>query len=101
MCRQFGLDWAIPCPARQQDVTEIIYGQIKQGHRANMAQFHAAADDLRQQGCDMAVLGCTELSLVKRDEHLGRFFLDSTEVLCEASLRACGVDPIGFDDLKG
>ena len=29
----------------------------------------------------MAVLGCTELSLVKRDEHLGKFFIDSTEVL--------------------
>ena len=38
-------------------------------------------DDLHAQGCDMAVLGCTELSLVKRDEHLGPFFIDSTEVL--------------------
>ena len=47
---------------------------------------------------DMAVLGCTELSLVKRDEHLGPFFIDSTEVLCKHAMRACGVEPVGFED---
>ena len=46
----------------------------------------------------MAVLGCTELSLVKRDEHLGQFFIDSTEVLCKHAMRACGVEPVGFED---
>ena len=49
----------------------------------------------------MAVLGCTELSLVKRDEGLGSFFLDSTEVLCRHALLACGVQPVGFDDKTG
>ena len=99
MCREAGLDWAAPAPARQRDVTAVIYDQIKQGRRADMAMFSAAVDDLKRQGCDMAVLGCTELSLVKRDEGLGRFFLDSTEVLCAAALRACGVEPVGFDGL--
>lgn len=98
MCGEAGLDWAAPCPARQQDVTSLIYDQIKQGRRADMAQFGAVVADLEQQGCDMAVLGCTELSLIKRDEHLGPFFIDSTEVLCRAALRACGVEPVGFDD---
>ena len=51
---------------------------------------------MKKQGCDMAVLGCTELSLVKRDEHLGTFFIDSTEVLCRHALQACGVEPVGF-----
>lgn len=51
---------------------------------------------IEKQGCDMAVLGCTELSLVKRDEHLGAFFIDSTEVLCRHALQACGVEPVGF-----
>ena len=69
---------------------------IKQGKRADMAKFGAAVHDLKKQGCDMAVLGCTELSLVKRDEHLGKFFIDSTEVLCRHALEVCGVKPIGF-----
>mgnify|MGYP000015289290 CR=1 FL=1 len=62
----------------------------------DMAKFGAAVHDLKKQGCDMAVLGCTELSLVKRDEHLGKFFIDSTEVLCRHALEACGVEPVGF-----
>lgn len=97
MCEQAGIAWATPSPPRQQDITAVIYEQIKQGQRADMARFDAAAADLKAQGCDMAVLGCTELSLVKRDEALGSFFIDSTEVLCRHALRACGVTPIGFD----
>ena len=45
----------------------------------------------------MAVLGCTELSLVKRDEHLDpTFFIDSTETLCKHTLLACGIQPLPF-----
>lgn len=97
VCKAQGLPWAQPAPEHQRAVMDIIYGQIKQGHRADMAAFAATVDDLKVQGCTHAVLGCTELSLVKRDEHLpDGFFIDSTEVLCRASLRACGVEPIGF-----
>ena len=95
-CRAQGIDWAVPSEEHQQEVMSVIYDDIKQGKRADMAKFGAAVHDLKKQGCDMAVLGCTELSLVKRDEHLGEFFIDSTEVLCRHALEACGVEPVGF-----
>lgn len=98
MCEQAGLAWAVPSAEHQKGLMSVIYDDIKQGRRADMAKFRAAADDLRAQGCDRAVLGCTELSLVKRDEHLGWFYLDSTEVLCRHALLACGVEPVGFDE---
>ncbi len=101
MCQQAGLPWAVPSPAAQAGVMSVIYDQIKKGRRADMTVFNAAVKDLKAQGCDMAVLGCTELSLVKRDEGLGSFFLDSTEVLCRHALLACGVQPVGFDDKTG
>ena len=97
MWGEAGVEYAAPSPEHQRGVMTVIYDQIKQGQRADMALFNAAADDLKRQGCDMAVLGCTELSLVKRDEKLGSFFIDSTEVLCKNALLACGVQPIGFD----
>ena len=87
---------AAPAGDHQDDIMSVIYDDIKQGRRADMAKFGGAVHDLKKQGCDMAVLGCTELSLVKRDEHLGKFFIDSTEVLCRHALEACGVTPIGF-----
>ena len=95
-CREQQIDWAVPSPEHQQEVMSVIYDDIKQGKRADMTKFGAAVHDLKKQGCDMAVLGCTELSLVKRDEHLGAFFIDSTEVLCRHALQACGVEPVGF-----
>ena len=90
-CQAQGIAWAVPSEEHQQEVMSVIYDDIKQGKRADMAKFGAAVHDLKKQGCDMAVLGCTELSLVKRDEHLGKFFIDSTEVLCRHALEACGV----------
>lgn len=96
MCERAGLAWAVPSPEAQAMVMSIIYDDIKQGRRADMVKFAAAVADLKSQGCDMAVLGCTELSLVKRDEHLDGFFIDSTEVLCRHALLACGVTPVGF-----
>ena len=96
VCEAEGLSWAVPSPARQSALMEIIYCQIKQGQRADMARFMEIADELRAAGCQQAVLGCTELSLVKRDEHLDNFFIDSTEVICRHALLACGVTPVGF-----
>ena len=96
MCERAGLVWAVPGEAAQKNVMSIIYDQIKQGRRVDRARWDAAVADLAAQGCDRAVLGCTELSLVKRDEGLGGFFIDSTEVLCRHALLACGVQPVGF-----
>ena len=83
--------------AAQAAVMDVIYGDIKQGRPADMAAFERAAASLRAQGCDRAILGCTELSLIKRDEGLGAFYLDSMEVLARNAILAFGKTPIGFD----
>lgn len=96
MCRAEGIDFAIPSLPRQTQLMNIIYDQIKKGQRADMKIFMEIAAELRAVGCEKAVLGCTELSLIKRDEGLDDFFIDSTEVLAEETLLACGKTPIGF-----
>lgn len=97
MCRAEGLECILPSAQSQKALMEIIYGQIKSGRPADMAMFGRVSDELRAAGCERAVLGCTELSLIKRDEKLtDPFFLDSTEVLAKEALLACGITPIGF-----
>lgn len=97
MCKAEGLDCVLPSAQHQRGLMEIIYGQIKRGQPADMAAFAAIAEDLRAAGCERAVLGCTELSLIKRDQNLtDPFFLDSTEVLAKEALLACGITPVGF-----
>lgn len=95
---KYNMDFAVPDEAHQAMVTHIIYGDIKQGKRADMAAFDAVVAHMKAQGCDGAILGCTELSLIKRDEHLGPFFTDSMEVLCRCAIEMFGKTPIGFEE---
>lgn len=91
-----GIGWAVPSPARQQDVMAVIYGDIKAGRAPDMARFHRAETALREAGCDACILGCTELSLIKR-EHPLPGCADVLEVLAAAAVRACGKTVRGFE----
>lgn len=97
MCALHGVEYATPAPEMQKKLMSIIYDDIKPGKPVHMEEFYAVAEDLKAQGCQLAVLGCTELSLIKRDYGLDRFYLDSSEVLAKRSIEACGRTPIGFD----
>ncbi len=92
-----GIECVIPDEDGQQLVTEIIYGNIKNGQRADMYKFNAVARSLFDRGAERIILGCTELSLVKKNEGLDRRFVDSMEVLAKRAIEACGKEPVGFD----
>lgn len=85
-----GLTPIAPSTEAQKDVMHLIFENVKAGKRAEMDRFFATAEDLRKQGAQTIILGCTELSLIKRDENIGPGFIDAMEVLARESLRACG-----------
>lgn len=95
-CRQIGLEYLTCTPKEQELVSHMIYGQIKQGALPRREELTLVADRLRSRGCECVVLGCTELSLLKRQFSLGEEFIDSLEVLACAAIRACGKEPVGF-----
>lgn len=97
-CEAQGLACEVPCPADQQKIMDIIYNDIKQGKPADMQAFCEVSDHLRSAGCGRIILGCTELSLIKRDEHLDSFYIDSMEVLAKHAILAFGKTPIGFEE---
>lgn len=96
ICEQHGLACAVPDAQKQQAVMDIIYGDIKQGKPADMQAFAEVTNALRADGCTRVILGCTELSLIKRDEGLDGFYIDSMEVLAKCAIEAFGKTPIGF-----
>lgn len=75
---------------RQADVMSLIYDDIKANRPPRMELFHRAGEELRQKGAEIVILGCTELSLIKRDCPVGGQYLDTLEVLARAAVRACG-----------
>lgn len=85
-----GLEPVAPHPEAQKHVMHLIFENIKAGKPAEMDRFFAAADALRQAGAEAMILGCTELSLIKRDHEIGAGFIDAMEVLAQQSVIACG-----------
>ena len=91
-----GLDYLIPLEEEQAVISRIIYEEIKEGKSPNTEQLLAVADGLRQRGADTVVLGCTELSLLRRHLPSEEGFTDSLEVLAASALRAVGKETVGF-----
>lgn len=85
-----GLEPLVPHPDAQKHVMHLIYNNVKAGVPAEMDRFAAAARDLTEQGAEATILGCTELSLIKRDHAIGPGFLDAMEVLARQSVISCG-----------
>lgn len=93
-----GID-IIPLTTKEQDfVSDTIFGKIKQGLPPDIKEFTALCYALWERGCERVILGCTELSLIKKDYPLPSFITDSLEVLCISALRVCNKTPVGFDD---
>ena len=85
-----GLEPIAPDESAQSDVMHLIFNNVKAGKKAEMNGFFAAADNLRSKGAEAMILGCTELSLIKRDEKIGAGFVDAMEVLAQQAVLSCG-----------
>lgn len=87
---QAGLETVLPSSEAQRGIMTLIYNQIKAGLPADMALFYRIRDSLRADGAEVVILGCTELSLLKKQQELGDGILDTLEVLAKESVLACG-----------
>ena len=94
ICEKYGIQCAVPDDETQKTLNDIIYSQIKTGLEPDMDAFFAACSSL--EGCDALILGCTELSLLKKSGLLDSRFIDSLEVLCRSAIVRCGKTPVGF-----
>ncbi len=92
-CATHGIECVIPDEKRQARVMEIIYEQVKRGRPVDMESFLEIADYMRLLGCQRLILGCTELSLIKKNAKLGDFYVDSLYCLAISTILACGKQP--------
>ncbi len=96
VCNDQNLAYEVPSEQKQNDLMSIIFDEIKQGKPANMALFNGVVSELKQKGCQCVILGCTELSLIKKAEKLSDFYVDSMEVLAKKVIETFKKTPIGF-----
>jgi aspartate racemase len=86
---QHGICVVEPSAEGQKRVMDIIYGSIKANRPVKIEDFNRVDRELRGNGAEAVILGCTELSMIHRDFPLGSGFLDSMEALARKSVLAC------------
>ncbi len=86
-----GLEYRIPSEEDQESLMDIIYNQVKAGEKVDICEFLRIVGELKKAGSDAVILGCTELSIIKKDFNLNKpDIVDSMECLARASILACG-----------
>lgn len=83
-----GIDVVIP--KSQNLVMKIIYDDVKANRQVEMDDFLTVTDELYNQGAKAVLLGCTELSIVKRDFRVKANILDVLEILSRSVLLKAG-----------
>lgn len=86
-----GLACVLPTDEELSSLMTIIYDQVKAGKPVDIYAFQHIVHGLKARGADAVVLGCTELSIIKKDFNIDRYdVVDSMECLARASILACG-----------
>lgn len=86
-----GIQTVLPDSGQQAIVMKIIYEQIKAGKPVEIEKFMEVEDKLKEKGAQKLLLGCTELSLLKRDFQLRDENVDVLEILAAAAIEYSGL----------
>ena len=83
-----GIDYTIPSEENRVKINDIIFNQLVYGiiTEPSKKYFLKIVDELRSEGCDAVVLGCTEIPLIVLPEESSLPVLDSTRILARAAL---------------
>ena len=84
-----GIEWRVPPSAERETVNRAIFKELVNGvfTDATREMFNRQIAALKGEGCDAAVLGCTEIPLIVRPDETLLPTLDSTRLLARAALR--------------
>ena len=91
-----GIECIRPCDSACDELGKLIMEELVRGvfHDQTKKRFEQIIYDLRDEGCEAVILGCTEIPLIINDENSPLPTLDSTRLLARAALRAAvkGID---------
>ena len=70
------------------EVMDLIYNKVKKGIKVSKRDFYRVLDKYFDNGCDIVIMGCTELSVIVRDNDLysDNRIIDSMDVLAKKTV---------------
>jgi len=80
---------SVPPEVKRVRINEIIFNELVYGKvlESSKKYFLEVINELRWEGCDAVVLGCTEIPLIVLPEDSALPVLDSTRILARAALK--------------
>ncbi len=85
-----GIEVIVPSKENQKKIMYLIYDNVKAGKRMDKKVFDEVGQEFIEQGAQVILLGCTEISLIKRDFGMNHNYLDVMEILARKSVLTCG-----------
>ena len=87
--KKFGISSQIPNEEQRERIDNIIFGELVNGvfGEESRLYFNDVISEFKQNGCDAAVLGCTEIPLLVDPKDCPLSTLDSTRLLARAALQ--------------
>jgi aspartate racemase len=82
-----GIEIITPSEEKQIYVTEIMYNIKKGIYDNSLSGFYQAIEEIKTQGVELIILGCTELSLAYTMYRLEGNFVDALEVLATRAIK--------------
>ena len=67
-----------------------IYDRVKAGLPWDQPSWERIEKAVKDAGCSKAILGCTELPIIKRENNLDDYYVDPMEVLAEKVIEFSG-----------
>jgi aspartate racemase len=85
---KYGIDFRIPQPTDREKIDRIIFTELVLGifSEENRLYFNQVIQQLKKEGCDAVVLGCTEIPLLVDPADCPLPTLDSTRLLARAAI---------------
>lgn len=78
----------IPGEELNNEVMDLIYNKVKKGISVSKDEFYHVLNQFFNHGCDMVIMGCTELSVIVRDNDLyhDTRIIDAMKVLVDKTI---------------
>ena len=84
-----GIEYIMPDADERVRIDKIIMDELVNGVFADESRryFQKVISEMKQEGCEAVVLGCTEIPLIVDDSNSPLPTLDSTRILARAAIR--------------
>lgn len=93
--KERGIEPYVPSAQVQKQVMKLIYESIKESCGIDYEAIEAIDKEIKENGCEYAILACTELSCIKYIYGLSDKYIDAMEIMARKAILMCDKDVKG------